>query len=79
MTDPTPNIQELFKSLDAQYFAGLLSKNHVKVIWSFSLCIADAGMCVTYEEKNLIVIELNERLLKYRTRRDLVETLLVNE
>lgn len=80
LTDPTPNIHDLFESLDAKYFAGLLSKNLVQLKWSTTIDAHDAGRCMydeSDETKSLITIELNERLLKYRTRRDLVETLLV--
>lgn len=84
LTDPTPNIQDLFKSLDERCFAGILSKNHVWVGWSASLLHYDAGYCTAYEsmenniKKLFVIIELGEALLKFRTRRDLVETLLVN-
>lgn len=81
LTDPTPNIHHLFKSLDARCFAGLLSENHVEVKWSKSMCLYDAGNCGSYRtegNRDEIIINLNERLLKFRTRRDLVETLLVS-
>lgn len=80
LTDPTPDIQNLFKSLDIKCFAGLLSKNNVKVKWSTSIDLWEAGNCRTdrWFGKKLISIKLNERLLKFRTRRDLVEILLVD-
>ncbi|XP_037030967.1 sprT-like domain-containing protein Spartan [Bradysia coprophila] len=75
LTDPTPDIQDLFKSLDAKFFDGVLSKNGIQLEWSKSIGLYDAGHCVCVKE-NLIKISLNERLLKYRTRKNLVETLL---
>ncbi|KAG4066002.1 hypothetical protein HA402_001249 [Bradysia odoriphaga] len=80
LTDPTPNLQHLFASLDAGHFAGLLTKNHVEVKWG-TIDGNATGLCYTYESREQkddkrIVIELNEQLLKFRTRRDLVETLL---
>ncbi|XP_037049005.1 sprT-like domain-containing protein Spartan [Bradysia coprophila] len=80
LTDPTPNLQHLFASLDTGHFAGLLTKNHVEVKW-VTTDVNYTGICFTYEpreqtDEKRIVIELNEQLLKFRTRRDLVETLL---
>ncbi|KAG4070656.1 hypothetical protein HA402_013576 [Bradysia odoriphaga] len=75
LTDPTPDLQDLFKSLDARFFDGVLSKNGIQLEWSTSIGLHDAGCCVCVNE-NLIKISLNERLLKYRTRKNLVETLL---
>lgn len=82
LTDPTPDIQHLFKSLDARCFAGLLSRNRVQLKWSTSMELCCAGRCIYTlphtPDENPVRIELSERLLKFRTRRDLVEILLVN-
>lgn len=75
LTDPTPDLHELFHTLDARCFGGALSKYEIKLEWSPSLDLCCAGQCTTYVDG--ITIELNERLMKFRTRRDLVETLLV--
>ncbi|KAM7536104.1 hypothetical protein Aperf_G00000104414 [Anoplocephala perfoliata] len=73
MTDPTPNIHELFLEFDSYFFGGRLKS--VEVRWSKRLTLC-AGVCSYEGYGGLCSIRLSEPLLKLRPRRDLVETLL---
>ncbi|CRL07494.1 CLUMA_CG020461, isoform A [Clunio marinus] len=73
--DPTPNIFSMFSTFNNKFFAGRLSC--VEVEWSTKMYQC-AGIC--YSRRNQMgmacVIRLSEPLLKLRSRKDLVETLL---
>lgn len=80
MTDPTPSIRQLFREFDAKFFRGIFSRNHVRVEWNTRMYIS-AGRCsATHFRDNLAIvrIELSAKLLKYRPRKDLIQTLLVS-
>lgn len=71
--DPTPDVCALFVEFDNQFFGSRLKA--VEVRWSprMTLC---AGLCVYERRCGHCSIRLSEPLLKYRPRKDLVETLL---
>lgn len=73
--DPTPDIQSLFKMFNGKFFGGRLYC--VELEWSKRMYQC-AGIC--YSRRNRMgmscVIRLSEPLLKLRSRKDLVETLL---
>lgn len=75
--DPTPNIQTLFQKFDARFFSGRLVS--VELEWSKKM-YSCAGIC--YSRRNnygmSCTIRLSEPLLKLRSRKELVETLLVS-
>lgn len=83
LSDSTPDIHHLFKKFDSKYFGGLLSrKNRVKLEWSKEkLLYTAAGVCS--QEKSIFgksaIIRLSQPLLSFRPKRDLIETLLVND
>lgn len=74
--DPTPDIFSLFGAFDLKFFQGKLKC--VELEWSKRMYQC-AGIC--YQRRNglgmAITIRLSEPLLKLRSRRDLIETLLV--
>ncbi|KRY54456.1 SprT-like domain-containing protein Spartan, partial [Trichinella britovi] len=71
--DPNPNVHELFVQFNDMFFWGALSSCEVRWSSRMTLC---AGVC-SYEGKyGLCSIRLSQPLLKYRPRKDLVETLL---
>lgn len=74
--DPTPDIHSLFGAFDLKFFRGKLKC--VELEWSKKM-FRCAGIC--YQRRNAIgmsiTIRLSEPLLKLRTRRNLIETLLV--
>lgn len=74
--DPTPDIHSLFGAFDIKFFQGKLKC--VELEWSKKMYQC-AGIC--YQRRNrlgaAITIRLSEPLLKLRTRRNLIETLLV--
>lgn len=76
--DPTPDIFTLFGQFNVRFFQKKLDK--VDIEWSTKMTKC-AGICysrrIDYEHK--VVIRLSEKLLKFRSRRDLIETLLVSE
>lgn len=73
--DPTPDIHSLFVVFNNKFFSGRLSC--VELEWSVKMYQC-AGIC--YSRRNQMgmacVIRLSEPLLKLRSRKDLVETLL---
>lgn len=73
--DPTPDIFSLFGQFDTKFFQGRLKC--VTLEWSKRM-YSCAGIC--YSRRNRygmdITIRLSEPLLKLRTRKDLVETML---
>lgn len=74
--DPTPDISVMFKGFDTKFFQGKL--HCVELEWSKRM-YSCAGIC--YQRKNhygmAITIRLSEPLLKLRSRKNLVETMLV--
>lgn len=75
--DPTPDIFSLFGAFDIKFFQGKL--RCVELEWSKRMYQC-AGIC--YQRRNglgmSIIIRLSEPLLKLRSRRDLIETMLVS-
>ncbi|KAG4077693.1 hypothetical protein HA402_015736 [Bradysia odoriphaga] len=73
--DPTPDIFGMFKGFDTKFFQGKL--HCVELEWSKRM-YSCAGIC--YQRKNrygmACTIRLSEPLLKLRSRKNLVETLL---
>lgn len=73
--DPTPDIRALFVTFNDKFFSGRLSC--VELEWSRKMYQC-AGIC--YSRRNQMgmacVIRLSEPLLKLRSRKDLIETLL---
>ncbi|KAI8138066.1 SprT-like family-domain-containing protein [Fennellomyces sp. T-0311] len=70
--DPTPDLHQLFLAFDRQYFKGQLASVEVKWSTRMTLC---AGLCC-YFPGGHCVIKLSEPLLKYRSREDMINTLL---
>lgn len=74
--DPTPDIYSLFGQFDIKFFQKKLQC--VELEWSKRMYQC-AGIC--YQRRNglgmSIIIRLSEPLLKLRSRRDLIETMLV--
>ncbi|GFS00588.1 sprT-like domain-containing protein Spartan [Elysia marginata] len=73
VTDPNPDIRELFLQFNAQFFWSRLSGIEVKWSPRMTLC---AGLCVYEGHGGLCSVRLSLPLLKLRPRKDLVETLL---
>lgn len=75
--DPTPDIYSLFGTFDIRFFQSKLQC--VELEWSKRMYQC-AGIC--YQRRNQtgmsITIRLSEPLLKLRSRRDLIETMLVS-
>ncbi|GFO16939.1 sprt-like domain-containing protein spartan [Plakobranchus ocellatus] len=73
VSDPNPDIRELFLQFNDQFFWGRLSGIEVKWSPRMTLC---AGLCVYEGHGGLCSVRLSLPLLKLRPRKDLVETLL---
>ncbi|XP_012935232.1 sprT-like domain-containing protein Spartan [Aplysia californica] len=73
ISDPNPDIRELFLQFNEQFFWGRLSGIEVKWSPRMTLC---AGLCVYEGRGGLCSVRLSLPLLKLRPRKDLVETLL---
>ncbi|CAH8455205.1 unnamed protein product [Schistosoma turkestanicum] len=73
LLDPLPDIRLLFSSFDSQFFGNSLGGVEVKWSSRMTLC---AGVCKFHKPYGLCSISLSEPLLKFRPRKDLVETLL---
>ncbi|RUS90566.1 hypothetical protein EGW08_001654 [Elysia chlorotica] len=73
VTDPNPDIRELFLQFNDQFFWGKLLGIEVKWSPRMTLC---AGLCVYEGHGGLCSVRLSLPLLKLRPRKDLVETLL---
>lgn len=71
MDDPSPDIEWLYRGFNKHLFNGALPTD-IKVKWSQELGTT-AGQYLWFKK----IIELNESLLKYRSRRNMVEILLV--
>lgn len=74
LIDPTPNIHALFIQFDKEFFSTKLASRAV-VRWSKRM-YSCAGTCSYEGTGGLCDIALSEPLLKLRSRKDLVETLL---
>ncbi|CAM0136795.1 unnamed protein product [Umbelopsis sp. WA50703] len=70
---PTPDIHALFRAFDHQYFFGMLKMVELKWSKRMTLC---AGVCSYQSRAGFCSIRLSEPLLKFRTREDLIDTLL---
>uniref|UniRef100_A0A5S6QN91 SprT-like domain-containing protein n=1 Tax=Trichuris muris TaxID=70415 RepID=A0A5S6QN91_TRIMR len=73
VADPNPDVHALFCQFDAAYFWGRLAACEVRWSSRMTLC---AGQCHYEYPKGLCSIRLSKPLLQYRSRKDLVETLL---
>ncbi|CAG8496757.1 652_t:CDS:2, partial [Diversispora eburnea] len=71
-SEPNPDLHALFIAFNQQYFLGSLQS--VEVRWSNKMTLC-AGLCY-YQSGGYCSIRLSEPLLKYRTRKDMIETLL---
>lgn len=76
--DPTPDIHALFSAYNEKFFDNKIER--VKLEWSTRLKVS-AGICYHYREDGFgyTIIRLSVPLLKYHSRKDLVETLLVSQ
>ncbi|XP_053568199.1 DNA-dependent metalloprotease SPRTN-like [Bombina bombina] len=75
LADPSPDILKLFDLLNHWYFWGQLSG--VKVKWSKKpLMVMCAGLCSYQRKSGKCTINLSKPLLKRRSRKDLIESLL---
>lgn len=81
LTDPTPDVHELFEEFDLKYFGGLLARHHVAVEWDNRIYLSAGKFVPTclYHHSKPSSVNLSSKLLKYRPRKDLVETLLVRK
>lgn len=75
LLDPTPNIQAMFNTFNWRFFEGSLVNVQLKWVKEIS---GRSGYCHKYPDGG-IKIALNENLLIFRERRDLVEVLLVRK
>jgi hypothetical protein len=73
--DPFPHIHALFQSFNEAYFWNKLLR--VEVQWSQKMTLC-AGLCYYETHTNFCSIRLSEPLLKFRSRKDLINTLLVS-
>ncbi|EKX50214.1 hypothetical protein GUITHDRAFT_57412, partial [Guillardia theta CCMP2712] len=70
-----PDVHEMFVYFDQTYFNGMLQRNAVMVEWSRRMTLC-AGQCSYRGRESLCRIALSEPLLKYRTSKEVKETLL---
>lgn len=75
LLDPNPDIWELFRQFDAQFFEETLTRNCVELTWSPRMT-QTAGLCAWNPRTKFCSIRLSLPLLQLRARRDLIETLL---
>lgn len=75
LLDPNPDIWELFRQFDLQFFEETLTKNCVELSWSPRMT-QTAGLCAWNPRTSFCSIRLSLPLLQLRSRRDLVETLI---
>ncbi|KAM6177026.1 DNA-dependent metalloprotease SPRTN [Erethizon dorsatum] len=73
LVDPTPDLQALFVQFNDSFFWGRLEAVEVKWSARMTLC---AGICCYEGTGGMCSIRVSEPLLKFRPRKDLVETLL---
>jgi len=75
LLDPNPDIWQLFRQFDSQFFEETLTRHCVELSWSPQMT-STAGLCAWNPRTHFCSIRLSLPLLKLRSRRDLVETLL---
>lgn len=75
LADPNPDIWQLFRQFDSQFFEDTLKRNCVELSWSPRMT-STAGLCAWSPRTKFCSIRLSLPLLKLRSRKDLVETLL---
>lgn len=75
LVDPNPDIWELFRQFDTQFFEDTLQRNCVELSWSPRMT-QTAGLCAWNPKSKFCSIRLSLPLLQLRSRRDLVETLI---
>lgn len=75
LLDPNPDIWELFRQFDLQFFEETLTRHCVELSWSPQMT-RTAGLCAWNPRTTFCSIRLSLPLLQLRSRRDLVETLL---
>uniref|UniRef100_A0A1I7RNB3 SprT-like domain-containing protein n=1 Tax=Bursaphelenchus xylophilus TaxID=6326 RepID=A0A1I7RNB3_BURXY len=75
LDDPTPDLHEMFQLFDYQFFQGRLQCCVVEWSKQMKRC---AGTCTFQPASRMCVIRMSEPLLKLRSRKDFVETLLVS-
>uniref|UniRef100_F1LEW7 Zinc finger RAD18 domain-containing protein n=1 Tax=Ascaris suum TaxID=6253 RepID=F1LEW7_ASCSU len=73
LLDPTPDVRALFVQFDDVFFEGKLAGCEVKWSTRMTLC---AGLCCYEGRGGLCSIRLSKPLLTFRSRKDLIETLL---
>lgn len=76
LIDPTPDVYSLFATFNSKFFQGKLAC--VELEWSKKMYRC-AGICYYRKQfSNMsVTIRLSEPLLKLRSRKNLIETLLV--
>lgn len=75
LADPNPDIWDLFRQFDTQFFEDTLQRNCVELSWSPRMT-QTAGLCAWNPRSKFCSIRLSLPLLQLRSRRDLVETLI---
>lgn len=75
LLDPNPDIWELFRQFDTQFFEETLAKNCVELTWSPRMT-QTAGLCAWNPRSSFCSVRLSLPLLQLRSRKDLVETLI---
>lgn len=70
--DPTPDVHSLFRAFNTNFFKGKLGSVRLEWTKEMKSCAA-----VCYKVREKLIIRLSEPLLKLRSRKDLIETLLV--
>lgn len=75
LLDPNPDIWELFRQFDMQFFEEVLTRNCVELVWSPKMTSC-AGVCAWNPRTGFCCIRISLPLLQLRPRKDLVETLL---
>jgi len=73
LLDPNPDIRALFLFYNAKYFQGKLDSVEVKWSSRMKLC---AGLCRFQRKAGFCSVTLSEPLLKFRSRKEVTETLL---
>lgn len=75
LLDPTPDIWDLFRQFDMQFFEETLTTNCVELSWSPKMTHS-AGLCAWNPKSGFCSIRLSLPLLQLRPRKDLIETLI---
>ncbi|XP_063294230.1 DNA-dependent metalloprotease SPRTN-like [Pelobates fuscus] len=71
--DPYPDIKTLFSKFNIMFFWGVLDGTEVKWSKRMTRC---SGLCRYKQSNDTCSIHLSEPLLKFKSRKDVVETLL---